>query len=33
VGEASDECLAPERGFPLPNPLMFGGGDFRAPSA
>src|SRR5688572_1183385 len=26
VGEASDDCLAPKRGFPLPNLPQVGGG-------
>jgi hypothetical protein len=29
VGEASEDCLTPKRGFPLPNLPQVGGGDFR----
>src|SRR5687767_11138812 len=28
VGEASDDCLAPKRGFPFPNLPHAGGGEF-----
>ena len=30
VGEASDDCLASKRGFPLPYLPQVGGGDFIA---
>jgi hypothetical protein len=32
VGEASDDCRAPKRGFPLPTLPQLGGGEFGAQS-